>query len=412
MCDVSHCPERKSKTSRRKRLWELPERCYCPLIGVCFEIGELRNMLGRLLDLSTVTSEYDVHAIAVQYCQQRTPVAELLQRELEKRYAITVARFKSAKTAEQLRVFWDEAQASPGVRAALWAAWTHPRCDDEISQHVYKGIHMLQHQLGSVQRQDREYVQKLERENLALANELALAQKRFTEFRDAKNEKMADFQRRLQQCDGEILVLKADKQRLTEEVSYRQWPERLAQELAQTQQRLAESEERLLSQKTRLELLAQELANSAKERKWLEEALACQLRQASLCPGSEDSPGNLSGRCVLCVGGRSGAVEIYRGLVERLGGRFMHHDGGMEESIHRLEAHISSADAVICQSGCVSHNAYWLVKDLCKRSGKPCVFAKKPSLSAFMHGLDRLISQTGESPELSSAGIQIVKMTS
>jgi hypothetical protein len=38
-----------------------------------------------------------------------------------------------------------------------------------------------------------------------------------------------------------------------------------------------------------------------------------------------------------------------------------------------LEESLSAADLVICQTGCLSHGAYWRVQDHCRRTGKPCV---------------------------------------
>ena len=55
--------------------------------------------------------------------------------------------------------------------------------------------------------------------------------------------------------------------------------------------------------------------------------------------------------------------------------------------MHRLDASLAAADLVICQAGCISHSAYWLVKDHCKRTGKRCVYVDKPSASAFERGL-------------------------
>lgn len=107
-------------------------------------------------------------------------------------------------------------------------------------------------------------------------------------------------------------------------------------------------------------------------------------------PRLEIGEDTLSGRSVLCVGGRTGAAHHYRKLVERPGGRFMHHDGGMEENLARLDGSIAAADAVICQAGCISHNAYWRVKELCKRTGKPCLYLKTPCLSTFVRGLEQL----------------------
>ncbi|MBS4020280.1 MAG: DUF2325 domain-containing protein [Dechloromonas sp.] len=101
------------------------------------------------------------------------------------------------------------------------------------------------------------------------------------------------------------------------------------------------------------------------------------------------APENLSGKCVLCVGGRTGAVDAYRQVVEQSGGRFMHHDGGLEESLHRIDSALSAADLVICQAGCISHNAYWRVKEQCRRTGKPCLFVRNAGVSSF----GRVISQ-------------------
>ena len=38
-----------------------------------------------------------------------------------------------------------------------------------------------------------------------------------------------------------------------------------------------------------------------------------------------------------------------------------------------LEHSLRCADLVICQTGCVSHSAFWRVEDHCKRTGKTCV---------------------------------------
>jgi len=43
-----------------------------------------------------------------------------------------------------------------------------------------------------------------------------------------------------------------------------------------------------------------------------------------------------------------------------------------------LEATLRTADLVICQTGCLSHGAYWRVQDLCRRTGKACVLVEQP----------------------------------
>jgi hypothetical protein len=95
-------------------------------------------------------------------------------------------------------------------------------------------------------------------------------------------------------------------------------------------------------------------------------------------------------KMVLCVGGRSGNIANYRDVVERVGGRFAHHDGGVEDNASVLDANLAAADLVICQTGCISHNAYWRVKDFCKRTGKRCVFVENPSASSLERGLAQI----------------------
>jgi len=44
-----------------------------------------------------------------------------------------------------------------------------------------------------------------------------------------------------------------------------------------------------------------------------------------------------------------------------------------------LEDSLIAADLVICQTGCISHDAYWRVQDHCKRTGKLCVMVEQPA---------------------------------
>ena len=99
------------------------------------------------------------------------------------------------------------------------------------------------------------------------------------------------------------------------------------------------------------------------------------------------APASLEQRVVLCVGGRGGSVPQYRQAVEGCGAQFLHHDGGEEHKPAQLEPQLAAADLVICQTGCISHDAYWRVKDHCKRHHKRCVFVETPSRSAFERAL-------------------------
>lgn len=49
-----------------------------------------------------------------------------------------------------------------------------------------------------------------------------------------------------------------------------------------------------------------------------------------------------------------------------------------DEELADLEATLVAADLVICQTGCLSHGAYWRVQDHCRRTGKTCVLVEEP----------------------------------
>ena len=59
------------------------------------------------------------------------------------------------------------------------------------------------------------------------------------------------------------------------------------------------------------------------------------------------------------------------------------HAGGSDatddvEDPSDLEERLVEADLVICQTGCLSHQAYWRVQDHCCRHNKPCVLVAQP----------------------------------
>ena len=93
---------------------------------------------------------------------------------------------------------------------------------------------------------------------------------------------------------------------------------------------------------------------------------------------------DLREKAVLCIG-RDGGAGFTRRMVEMAGGRFMLHPEADAEDHAALEASLVEADLVICQSGCMSHNAYWRVQDHCRRTGKQCVLVDQPRALDVLH---------------------------
>jgi hypothetical protein len=99
---------------------------------------------------------------------------------------------------------------------------------------------------------------------------------------------------------------------------------------------------------------------------------------------------NLSGKCVLYIGGRAGNICRMCDLVDKMNGKLIHHDGGKEDSLATLKGAISSADAVIFPTDCVSHSSALEAKKLCKKMIKPLLPIRSSSLSSLVDGLTKI----------------------
>lgn len=116
---------------------------------------------------------------------------------------------------------------------------------------------------------------------------------------------------------------------------------------------------------------------------WQDRAAQARLRPLECAAEPSVAPAviaaaTLREKSVLCVGEDAMALMLTRKVVEMAGGRYLGHCGGENTDGDTLEASLVAADLVICQTGCVSHGAYWRVKDHCTRTGKQCVLVDKP----------------------------------
>ncbi|MDH0863378.1 DUF2325 domain-containing protein [Mitsuaria sp. GD03876] len=396
--------------SRRRRLWELPSQALCPVIGVCLPMPVLRRKLGKVLGGQTLTNDYEMHCGAINECARRGAVSEMLQKELDQRYAIALRQSSQHKTAEALTRWWNAAQQGNDVGGALWGALTHARCDAALQEQVLRDIHMLQHQVGSANRADLQRLDELHDENAVLARELAQAQSRSTRLLAERAQALEASQAECLRLRGELMArdtltagLREEMQQLEESIPGLRHRHEQARQLQTQQERLHQLKRALLAarqQAEREQRRADELQQTLSQMERQLAQYAESARQAEAPLAIEPALPSLDERSVLCVGGRPAVVPIYRQLIERTGGRFLHHDGGEEDAVAKLDASLAAADLVICQTGCISHDAYWRVKDHCKRHNKQCVFVDKPSASSLRRALGSL-----EGNEAGEAGI-------
>jgi hypothetical protein len=400
--------------SRRRRLWELPHKFHCPLVGVCFDCAELRALMQKTMRFPASTSDFVLHTTAVGACEERTPLAESLQKALEKRFRLAVQALAGLRDVHALRGAWRAAVADgAAIPATLWACWTHPAVDAELEQEIFADIHMIQHQVGAGTRADLRAMERLRADRAVLERRLVA---QGAELEEIRSERVAAMQAAAKEIAGlraELAAMEAERTRATKALADLRARVADLDTRETLAGRAALAEMRALAERRRADALAEALAakqalGRAVERGG-ERMRACAVPnkdasadEATITAdegigagesgdaGVEDGKGRLAdlvGKRVLCVGGRTGAVDSYREVVEQSGGRFVHHDGGIEENLQRIDSALAAADIVICQVGCISHNAYWRVKSQCKRSGKPCMFVKSAGVSSFGRAL-------------------------
>lgn len=371
-----------AQSGRRKKLWELDSKHHCPIVGTCLTMAELRK-LARSAGLQGVAamSDFALHHAAVSESGQRNPFSERIQKYLEKKFDLAVKHFARARSDDEIIALWREALARGEVPAGLWAALTHAHISGAATHKVYEDIHMLSHRMGAESRDERERLKQLSAENQELRSKLMRNSERFASD--------------LAERTG---IIEALQQRLAETSA-------AASRLMDAERRIAELEsdnvrQALLARVAQLErALANTRAQTSPRREWLplqhQAAVASPPKVASCaqCDGANSADCDvcdLTGCCVLCVGGRAALYPEYRQLVERAGGQLLIHDGGREDCIDRLPGLLSRADIVVCPTDNISHNAYHAVKRYCKRYGKPCALLERSGMNTFRKGVQAL----------------------
>ena len=120
---------------------------------------------------------------------------------------------------------------------------------------------------------------------------------------------------------------------------------------------------------------------------------------ACACCKDETVPCRLDGRRILYLGGRKNVVPHLKSAAEAREAILLVHDGGLEDSTHRIEELVGGCDAVVCPIDCVSHGACKLAKVLCRRFNKPFLPISSASRSGFERALDQLAVRGGKAGE-------------
>jgi len=418
----------------------------CPIVGTCLTVNELRKICRKCGNAETAT-DYEAHIFLVGQAKEAgSPTAKYLQKFLDRKYRHELRAFFRIDDPGELRRLWRQRADTGNIPGAFWALMSHPTAPEALLREVYGEVHMLSHRVGAANRADLTRVAALEDRVASLATAL-------DDGRSAMRRAVAVWKGRCRQAMEELAAERTRRQAAERErVSLRQAlassavaavtreRDALRAQLAETTSRLVDTETEAGRQALVLERLytereqaRRELADRDSEVAALEATLFSALGSAATAlqahaehhhPGLADPAGRyphdapegttcagggtcgrdcpcrseaagLAGKRVLYVGGRCALVAHYKVLAAKFGCELLHHDGGREQSAHRLWELLGAADAVVCPVDCVSHEACALVKQACRGCRKPLILTRSSGLSS----LARSLAELGAAPQ-------------
>ena len=390
-------------SSSRLSIWSIHKRFHCSIIGTCLSIKELQQ-IGKKLGLkkSLLDKPFQLHGAFVSLSGTRSHEARVIDKHLNRKYQRTIQIFKQARDQNEISILWQKAIEDGDVAASFWALATHPKCLGNLLMDAYGQVHMLSHLCGEPIRLDMPRLAKLQRKLPELELKLKTQEKKF-------RQSLAKKEATIQQLKTLITSLKSsDSQRKLEKleqtkesVSSLSNSEQLAKQLLASQIIIERSSKEAEQWKAiaqereeRCQFLEAHQNKLVTEQSTMERSMSnlLSINQTPDCLNNEAI--DLCNRCILYVGGRNRQCAHFRELVEQLNGRFLHHDGGVEESSQRLTSMVSKSDAVLCPLDSISHNAMNLIKRDCKNQGKSLQFLRQSSLATFTHGLHLVASNS------------------
>ena len=399
---------------QRKKIWEIDECYQCAMVGTCLSRSEMRQLSReRVFSIDQNTDDYELHSYFIRISRQPDIRGKALHRYIVRKYRRATSKYFRVSTDAEIEDLWKEDVAEGRIDSAWWAVLTQPRASMELTGRLYGQLHMLGHDCLNSYFRKKQVIAEL-KEKVAILEEV-LTSERHARVRE-KRQLKEDLSVMESEMDNHTVVLRENqyfrdltkelKERIDQLTSANIYLQKasleakvteVTNELGQVREELSEATARLTEMNTQQRsvlLQNQELANELASLEGIilqhigkeDPCEKCNDQHTEKCPGQ-----NLCGRTVLYVGGLNKMVPHYRQLVEKLGGRFMHHDGGKEVSRNLLPKMLVTADAVFCPIDCVSHDACHCVKKICKHYQKPFVLMRSSSLSSLAKGLADIV---------------------
>lgn len=370
------------RTPARQKIWEIQGGLQCSIVGTCLSHEDL-VAVGRKSGVRPreEVRPYEVHSYFVQQVGKDCKIARTAQKLLDQRHAGILRRVAAARTEAELTALWQSEFDAGRVPGAYWAFMTSTHVPGSMATRIFGDVHMLSHVLGRVTHENAIRASELQARLDDLEAKLLRQAERHRQVvmeRDAVRLQLADATR------ARVQIMPAAGP--SSLVSAHAGPARGVQPSSRRERALAVARERARA----AERMVSDLTEQLKRLRWQR-----QMRAAAnnICPGAEVCDETVStsiARRILYIGGRSGAVDNLRRVAARMGAELVHHDGGEEHALVRIDGMVEGCDAVVCPIDCVSHSACLRAKALCRKFAKPFLPLRSAGATSFERAVQSL----------------------
>lgn len=377
-----------AETPKILKLWEIPNRLKCPLLGTCLSIDEHRQLLKKAGVAVRHMSAPELHEAVMENVDGPTRVARRIDAFFEKKFKKDISLWLD-KPETEIRKLWEEGLVTGEVELPLYLIASRSNISSSLHILVMGELHMLGHTAKRMLLESRRTVQRLEGMLAEEQENMRELKKQEKERHETAMQEISSLKRKL--AEQNILL---EQQANTAPVT----PNESRMVLQQRLSRLEEKNEGLTARLHRLEEEREELRkklsapSQAKEEREEESRTPsqepCLMDMAEL----QKQPADLSSMRVLVVGGRPYMQSLYKDVVETAGGSFEYHDGCVHGGKNALKNHIRRSDLVLCPVDCNSHGACGYVKEACRKYGKCLRMLNSSSRSAINAALENLCS--------------------
>ena len=376
------------------RFWEIESFFKCPVIGICLDINEQKQILKKTGISFKNKTPFEIHEILVEKPEDENLISRKVECRLNQKFKKEIAEFFHLEEDEFIHL-WKTCVEDGKIEGIFWVAAIRPNLTKEARMVVFGDIHMEMHLSSGRNRKVRQRLAHQQGENSRLAHRL----KQITSMRRDLKKENKKMEKDLSESHKTCALLEKTNQELEQELSELRENSlitRLQEKNQQLKTDLSNSQGEIKPYQQRCYALqdqnAQLLSKLEKQRDLnghfrseMERATAQVLaldRCDETCPAFD-----LCQKRILIVGGITKIEALYRQIVEENGGIFDYHDGYMKGGVKGLDNQVRRADMVLCPTNCNSHTACLVVKKLGKKHSTPVRMLVSSSLSSISQTL-------------------------